>query len=1049
MSDPAHIKSPLRILHLEDNPDDVLLVRDLLALDGIDAEIRNVMRREEFKQALAEGNWNLVLADYHLPAFTGIEALKLVRAQSPGLPFILMSGAIGESAAIESLKAGATDYILKQNRDRLPSAVRRAEAEAVERRRLTTMEESLRRSERQYRLLFQGNPHPMWVFDLETQELLEVNEAAIQHYGFTREEFLRMNLSDLRVTGAGGSGPAADEENLARSLIWQQRRKDGRVMDMEITWSPLAFQGRLAALAMATDVTVRRRITHHNYIFGQLSHHLSAVSSAAEAGTFICDAADKLFHWDDFALDLYSAEQDEVVSLLTITTIDGKRVKIPASPQPKSANALMRRVVARGAELISAAETEDKAGTTVIAPIRTGQQVIGVLFVQSRRSHSYTEQDLETLQTLADQCGGALQRVRAEEDLRHSQRRFRDLFENSPDAIFVEDLTGKVLDVNASACALHGLTRNQLIGKNVIMDLVPPARREVIRAEFHRLASGQISWVESESLCSDGRVVPVEIRVVRVEFEGQPALLFHVRDITERRVAETALRSSETLFRSVWENSVDGMRLTDENGNILAVNDAFSHLVGLPRELLEGKLFTVIYSTSSNWEKLLREHQAHFRGGLHPDKQESGCLLHDGRSVVFEITDSYVETGGEPRLLLSLFRDITTHKQLEEQLRQSQKMEAIGQLAGGIAHDFNNILTIILGHATLLTLAPLDPKSLVSAQQVKQAAERAAGLTRQLLAFGRKQVFNPRPLDLNQLVGKMSDMLPRLLGEDINLQIQLSKELAVIEADASMIEQIVLNLAVNSRDAMLRGGRLIIRIDLCEVDAEHARRQVEARPGRFVCLSHTDNGCGIPAENLAHIFEPFFTTKELGKGTGLGLATVFGIVKQHPGWVEVESELGRGTTFRIYFPVTNVPPADPVEFDSQFRARGGNETILVVEDERDLREIIARTLNRHGYRVFQTVDGQNALAVWAEYKNEIDLLFTDVIMPGGINGRELAEKCQAEKPGLKVIFSSGYGAEVLGKDSKLDPDINYLQKPYLPQTLARVIRSCLDKKNVG
>ena len=996
-----------------------------------------------------EAGWNLVLADYHLPDFTGLEALKLVRAQSGVLPFILISGNLGETAAIESLKAGATDYILKQHRDRLPSAVRRAVAESVERRRLEVMEESLRRSERQYRLLFQGNPHPMWVFDLEMQTILEVNEAAIQHYGFSREEFLRMTLSDLRASGQGESGLAAEGESLARSLIWQQRRKDGRVMDMEITWSPLAFQGRLAALAMAADVTVRRRITHHNYVFGQLSHHLSAVSSAAEAGTFICEAADELFHWDDFALDLYSAGPDEVVSLLTITTIEGKRVRIPASPQPKSANALLRRVVARGAELISAVETEDKAGTTMIAPIRTGQQVIGVLFIQSRRSHSYSDQDLETLQTLANQCGGALQRVRAEENLRHSQRRFRDLFENSPDAIFVEDLTGKVLDANASACALHGLSRGELVGKNVMTDLVPPARRETVRAEFHRLASGQISWIESESLRADGRAVPVEIRAVRVEFEGQPALLFHVRDITERRAAETALRSSETLFRSVWENSVDGMRLTDESGNILAVNDAFSRLVGQSREQLEGNPFTVIYSPSSDWEQLLRDHREHFRIGSHPGKLVSDCLLHDGRAVVFEITDSYVETGGKPRLLLSLFRDITTQKQLEEQLRQSQKMEAIGQLAGGIAHDFNNILTIILGHATLLTLAALDPKSLVSAQQIKQASERAAGLTRQLLAFGRKQVFNPRPLDLNQLVGKMSDMLPRLLGEDINLQLHLASEPALIEADASMMEQIVLNLSVNSRDAMLRGGRLAIRIDVCEVDAEHARRQVEARPGRFVCLSHTDSGCGIPPENLAHIFEPFFTTKELGKGTGLGLATVFGIVKQHHGWVEVDSQLGQGTTFRIYFPVTTAPAVDPEQFDSQFRARGGDETILVVEDERDLREIITRTLNRHGYRVFQTVDGQNALEVWAQYKDDIALLFTDVIMPGGINGRELADQCLAEKPELKVIFSSGYGAEVLGKNCKLDPDLNYLQKPYLPQTLARVVRSCLDGKKSG
>jgi CheY-like chemotaxis protein len=381
---------------------------------------------------------------------------------------------------------------------------------------------------------------------------------------------------------------------------------------------------------------------------------------------------------------------------------------------------------------------------------------------------------------------------------------------------------------------------------------------------------------------------------------------------------------------------------------------------------------------------------------------------------------------------------------MEEQLRQSQKMEAIGQLAGGIAHDFNNILTIILGHATLLTLAVKDSKALVSAQQIKQASERAAGLTRQLLAFGRKQIYNPRPLDLNHVVGKMSDMIGRLLGEDIALQLNFSGEPAIIEADASMMEQILLNLSVNSRDAMPHGGQLNIRISQREIDAGQARQSVEARPGKFICLSAADSGCGIPPENLSRIFEPFFTTKELGKGTGLGLATVYGIVRQHHGWIEVESVLNKGTTFQIYFPASETPIVEPEQFDIQFRARGGTETILVVEDERDLREIVTRTLNRHGYRVFQAVDGQNALQIWTDYKSEIDLVFTDVIMPGGMNGRELAEKLWAEKPGLKVIFSTGYGADALGQDFKLDPQLNFLQKPYLPQTLALIIRRRLD-----
>jgi PAS domain S-box-containing protein len=761
---------------------------------------------------------------------------------------------------------------------------------------------------------------------------------------------------------------------------------------------------------------------------------------------FICEAADELFHWDDFAVDLYSPEQDEVVSLLTITTIEGQRVEIPASPQPKTANALVQRVIARGAELISADETGEMDGTTMIAPIRKGEIVIGVLFIQSRNRDKYTPADLHTLQTLADQCSGALERIRAEEELRHSQRRFRELFENSPDAIFVEDMQGNVLDANRAACKLHGVEREWLLGKNAIEELVPVERRERVRAEFHQLTSGQITWIESESRRADGRSVPVEIRVVRVEFDGQPALLFHVRDISERLAVETARRSSETLFSSVWENSTDGMRLTDENGVIVAINGAFCALVGMTSKQLEGKPFTVIYDGRQDWDKMLNSHRENFRSGEIEGKRAKEFVLHDGRQVIFEITDSYVELDGKPRLLLSLFRNITEQKKLEEQLRQSQKMEAIGQLAGGIAHDFNNILTVILGHATLLTMQPLDSKALLSAQQIKQASERAAGLTRQLLAFGRKQVSSPRPIDMNKLVGGMSEMLGRLLGEDISLQINFSSEPAIVEADHGMVEQILLNLSVNSRDAMPRGGQLAIRVSQRTVDANYARTVLEARPGKFICLSHTDTGCGIPPENLTRIFEPFFTTKELGKGTGLGLATVFGIVKHHHGWVQVESVMDKGTTFHIFLPATNQPVPRAENTETQFRQLGGNETILVVEDERDLRDFVARELRRHGYRIFEAVDGPSALKTWSEYKNEINLVFTDVIMTGGMNGREVAEKIWADNPKMKVIFSSGYGADTLGKDFKLDPGIQYLQKPYLPQTLAKTIRNCLDGK---
>ena len=1167
------MSKPLRILHLEDDPDFAELVRTLLQQDKLEAELKRVVTRAEFEAALDSEEFDVILSDFRLPRFTGLEALAFVRKEYPDAPFILLSGTIGEHAAIDSLKAGATDYVLKHNPERLASAVRRAAQEAVERakrrqvetelvrrekyfRTLTEnsldilcilsregqflyaspsiervlglspeelhgtdsflrvhpedlalvrgtlqeaienpdrtakvqfryqqkdgtwkrmeligqnrlsdpdigglvtnwrdvtdrwrAEEELRRSEKQYRLLFQDNPNPMWVFDLETLAFLEVNESAILHYGYSREEFLAMKMSDLRLV-EGGSHPTGVHLTDAESgRVWKHRRKDGAFIDVEVVWGPMVFRNRFAALTMVTDVTERRRNEHRNQVFSKLSHRLSSATTAAEAATIICEASDALFAWDDFALDLYSAEKDEVFSLLNITTVDQQRVKIPESAQSKSANTLIRRVIGKGAELVRTPGPKGHATDAMLVPVRKGSRVIGVLFVQSRLAGAYGEQDLETLQTLADQCSGALERVHAEGALRESQQRFRDLFENSPDAIFVADLNGTVLDVNLASCLLHGLVRDQLTGKNIFTDLVPVSRREQARQDFEKMAGGKWSQVESESLTVEGRATPVEVRASRIEYGGRPAVLLHVRDITERRESEAALQSSETLFRSVWQNSVTGLRLVNEAGTIVAVNDAFCSLVGLEARALEGQPFTVVYAASKDEKEMLDQHREAFLGRSAQRRPERQYVLQNGKAVTLEIIDSFIQLRERPVLMLSLFRDVTTQRQLEEQLRQSQKMEAIGQLAGGVAHDFNNILTVIQGHASLLTAANLRESAGKSADQIVQASERAARLTRQLLTFSRRQLIQPRQLDLNKVVGNMTNMLGRLLGEDVSLQLNYCQSPPMVEADAGMMEQVLLNLAVNARDAMPKGGQLAIRIAVADVAETLGRGHSEARAGRFVCLSVTDTGMGITPENLRRIFEPFFTTKEIGKGTGLGLATAYGIVKQHQGWIEVDSQVDKGTTFRIYLPYQGAEPGVPEKPTTQITVRGGNETILLVEDEAPVCELVSRVLGKYGYKVLPANNAVEALEVWRDKKDEIALLLTDLVMPNHMNGRELAEKLWAEQPKLKVIFTSGYSADIVGKDFKLEPELNFLQKPYHPQTLATTVRRCLDGKH--
>jgi signal transduction histidine kinase/ActR/RegA family two-component response regulator len=392
-------------------------------------------------------------------------------------------------------------------------------------------------------------------------------------------------------------------------------------------------------------------------------------------------------------------------------------------------------------------------------------------------------------------------------------------------------------------------------------------------------------------------------------------------------------------------------------------------------------------------------------------------------------------------------QDVTERKHLESQLRQAQKLEAIGQLAGGVAHDFNNILAVIMMHVGLLQMNPnLDDGTRHALKDLEAGARRAANLTRQLLMFSRRSVLKVKPLEVNDVVETLLKMLRRLIGEQIDLRFDGKSALPLVEADAGMLEQVIMNLVVNARDALPKGGRITISTALADVDAIHTEAQPNSRPGRFVCLAVSDTGCGMDAATQKRIFEPFFTTKDAGRGTGLGLATVHGIVAQHKGWVEVDSELDVGTAFRVYLPVTAQAPSNGIEPPQAGSVRRGRETILLVEDEPPVRQVVGKSLRALGYQVFEAANGQEAMALWQIHGRQVDLLLTDMVMPEGMTGLELAEQLQALKPGLKAIISSGYSAEIVHVGVPSKAGIVYLPKPYATNALADAIRDCLDQK---
>jgi nitrogen-specific signal transduction histidine kinase/ActR/RegA family two-component response regulator len=391
------------------------------------------------------------------------------------------------------------------------------------------------------------------------------------------------------------------------------------------------------------------------------------------------------------------------------------------------------------------------------------------------------------------------------------------------------------------------------------------------------------------------------------------------------------------------------------------------------------------------------------------------------------------------------FRDLTQARQLEAQLRQSQKMEAIGQLAGGVAHDFNNILSSLMMQAELIEMAESLPAEIADGmKQIRSDANRAAQLTRQLLLFSRRQVMQSALLDLNEVVINLAKMLQRIIGEDVRLHLNLHPVPLMTHADAGMVEQVLMNLAVNARDAMPKGGRLGIETAAQIVTEDLSGLYPDAQPGRYVCFSVSDTGAGIPPEILPQIFEPFFTTKAAGKGTGLGLATVFGIVKQHHGWLKVDNQPGQGVTFRIFLPASTVTAAETTQTETKPQPQGGKETILLVEDEAALRKTIRSLLERHGYNVVPAANGMEALDLWRTHGQDVALLLTDLVMPGGMTGYELARQLQSGQSKLKTIYMSGYSAEIAGREIELRPGEMFIQKPCAAGQLFEAIRRSLD-----
>jgi PAS domain S-box-containing protein len=638
------------------------------------------------------------------------------------------------------------------------------------------------------------------------------------------------------------------------------------------------------------------------------------------------------------------------------------------------------------------------------------------------------------------------EQARAEEARRQGEERFRALIEHGADAVALVAPDGTLLFASHSIERLLGFAPVELVGHPGFEQVHPDDVPRVYSALRDIIASpGTPAGLELRWRHKDGSWRNIDaVAVDRLAEPAVGAIVVNFRDVTERHTAEAALRESEERYRTLVEGVRDIIFALSPEGTIASLNPAFETITGWRREEWVGQPFERLVHPEDlplALELLGRV----VRGELRPASQfRVRTAKGDYRVGEFSATPQLRES----RLvgILGIGRDVTERVQLEQQLRQAQKMEAVGRLAGGIAHDFNNILTAITGYADLLLedLGATDPRR-QDADEIHKAADRAAGLTRQLLAFSRQQVLQPTVIEVNKLVGDLEKMLRRLLGEDVELTTRLAPTTGRVKADPGQLEQVIMNLAVNARDAMPTGGKLTLETGNMDLDESYATDHYPARAGPFVMLAVSDTGIGMSEETQAHMFEPFFTTKEKGKGTGLGLATVYGIIKQSGGFVWVYSELGHGTTFKLYLPrVQELAERASEPAQAPARPARGTETVLVVEDEAPVRSIARQVLERHGYTVLEAPSAEAALDLVTRYSGTIHLLLTDVVMPG-LNGRELATKLASLRPDARVIFMSGYTDDAVTRHGVLEPGSAYVQKPFTPDAIARRVREVLDR----
>jgi PAS domain S-box-containing protein len=1044
------------ILVIDDDVDTCETLSDVLSANG--HAVRSATRGRAALAPLATGPVDIAIVDIQLPDMPGLELLDEIKRVSPHTEVIVVTACASIRPAIDAINGAAFAYITKPfEMDHLLATVRKALEKQELVRRLAASEEL-------YRLVTEHILDTVFLLDMDTRFTF-ANGRIEALTGYRVDELVGQSIS--KVLTLDGMRAAASRLATLRSgrdvpFSYEAEvvRKDGTKIWVQVDSTSVVKDGRIIGRLGATrDITAHkdaeRRWSAGNTVSGVLAN---AESMAVAARPLLRAIAD-VFSWRVGAVWLVDVEA-ALLRCLDVARADLDVAEFGRATRQSTfacGVGLPGRVWASGEPLwiadvtrepdVSRARVAAQAGlrSFFAFPIGLGRDVIGVVEFFSAEIRAPSSESVEWTRSIGRQIAQFWERTRAESRLREANAMLEALIQSSPVSVVALDLEGRITRWNKTAERLFGWTEAEVLGRP--LPHVPDDEASETRHSLDVWRQGAVTTdVEVVRRRKDGSLVTMSRSGAPLrDAEGRViGTVANLMDITDRKRSEEAARESEERFRATFDQAAVGIGHTTLDGRWLRVNQRLCDILGYTADELLARTFIEITHPDDLDFDVARLRQF-MTNEIQTMSREKRFIRKDGTTVWVDLTVSMAhDPSGSPTYFIAVVQDISARKRLEQELLHAQRMEGVGQLAGGIAHDFNNLLTVIGGRCQIVLgqLGLADPLRR-DLDLIAKTASRAAALTRQLLAFSRKQVLQPKVVDLNELVQNSTNLLKRLIGEDIELTFVPAPAATRVRVDPGQVEQVIVNLAVNARDAMAEGGRLTIETKAVALDAGYAMRHVDVTEGPYVMLAVTDTGSGMDAATQARIFEPFFTTKGPGKGTGLGLATVYGIIKQSGGHIRVYSEPGIGTAFKIYLPSTNVV-AQPMSHEIADPLPRGTETVLVVEDEVEVRRLAKEFLEQLGYTVLEAVDAPDALLIAERHMGLIHLLLTDVVMPG-MSGRALTTKFTEMRPETRILYMSGYTDDAIVRHGVLDAGVELLEKPFSIEVLAVKARAVLDR----